>query len=305
MLKPKLINCQKGFTLIELLVVIAIIAILIALLLPAVQQAREAARRSTCKNSLKQIGIAMHNYHDTHSVFPPCVIDVALGGTNHNLLGWATMILPYMDQAPLYNQIGSHNGFTSVEGPWELALSGTTPAANVELTDARTILPALNCPSDPMGGINTKLGNYGKSNYVACSGDLFDPPASSTYRGISYQNSKTKMRDITDGTSNVFLTGERRTEKTQIGSIWIGADKDGTEGTNSVARRVSAVAAATNTNVVYNINGTDYAAFSSMHVGGAHFLMGDGAVRFVSENLNRDTFRNLGGIADGNVLGEF
>lgn len=274
--QTKLAHHRKGFTLIELLVVIAIIAILIALLLPAVQQAREAARRSTCKNSLKQIGIAMHNYHDTHRVFPPCVIDVTIGGTNHNLLGWATMILPFIDQAPLYNQIGSHNGFTSAEGPWELALSGSTPAANVELIDSRTIIPALNCPSDPMGGINSEMDGYGKTNYVACSGDLFDPPTTSQYRGVSYRNSKTKIRDITDGTTNVFLTGERKTDGPQIGSIWIGADKDGTDGSNSVGRRVSAVAAATNTNPVYNINGTDYSSFSSMHVGGAHFLMGDG-----------------------------
>ena len=104
--KPK--RTRKGFTLIELLVVIAIIAILIALLLPAVQQAREAARRSTCKNNLKQIGISLHNYHDVHNAFPPGWIAVENNSPNiegESGFGWGTMLLPYMDQAPLYQQM--------------------------------------------------------------------------------------------------------------------------------------------------------------------------------------------------------
>jgi len=297
---------RSGFTLIELLVVIAIIAVLIALLLPAVQQAREAARRSQCKNNLKQIGLALHNYHDTMLVLPPGLIDVTRSSLNFNLLGWGTMILPYLDQAPLYNSIGTNNGFTSPEGPWELALnSAATPVPYIETTLARTPLPAYLCPSDTMGGTNSKLNNYGTSNYVACVGEFFDVSQATTYRGAFQTNTRVRLRDFTDGTSNTILCGERRIYGTQIGSIWIGALKDGTNGSNSVGRRVSAVTAPTNTGAGYRINGTDYAAFSSMHTGGAHFLMGDGTVRFVSENLNMNTFRLLGGIADGQVIGEF
>lgn len=105
----KRLSKKRGFTLIELLVVIAIIAILIALLLPAVQQAREAARRSTCKNNLKQIGIALHSYHETHNTFPPMHIEsrrtVADDIPGENYLAWSAMLLPFMDQAPLYNKI--------------------------------------------------------------------------------------------------------------------------------------------------------------------------------------------------------
>ena len=298
---------SRGFTLIELLVVIAIIAILIALLLPAVQQAREAARRTQCRNNLKQIGLALHNYHDTSRVFPPGLIDVAVvSGQYHNLLGWAAHILPHIDQAPLYNQISTHNGVTSTLGAWELALNNAaTPVAYIETNVARTPLSAYQCPSDTMTGINAKMGAgvYGGSNYVASVGELFDP--SGAYKGVFFRNSSTSMRDITDGSSNTFLTGERRTNGPQIGSIWIGALKDGTNGTNSAGRRMSAVSAATNTNAVYQINSTDWAAYSSMHEGGSHFLMGDGTVRFVSENINSNTFRNLGGMADNTVIGEF
>ena len=298
---------QRGFTLIELLVVIAIIAILIALLLPAVQQAREAARRSQCRNNLKQIGLALHNYHDTSRCFPPGLIDVVVvSGQYHNLLGWATFILPFVDQGPLYNQISAHNGFDSTTGAWEVALNNAgTPVPFIETDVARTPLAAYQCPSDTMGGINTEMGAgvYGGSNYVACVGDLFQP--ANSFRGVFFTNSSTSMRDITDGSSNTFLAGERRTNGPQIGSIWIGALQAGTNGSNSIGRRMSAVSAATNLNAVYQINGTDYAAFSSMHEGGAHFLMGDGTVRFVSENIHSATYGYLGGMADNNVIGEF
>lgn len=316
-------NQRRAFTLIELLVVIAIIAILIALLLPAVQQAREAARRSACKNNLKQIGLAMHNYHDTHSVFPPGIIDVTLSGTQHNLLGWGTMILPFLDQAPLYNQIGSHNGFDSAEGPWQLALSSAT--AQIELVDARTILPAFICPSDPMGGVNTDTvippgdtvavdaygaGKYGKSNYVGTVGEYYLPTTAAQlkHRGILYKNSKIKFRDITDGTSNVFLAGERTTFGPYIGSIWIGADKDHRNSRSFYGpyeRIASIMAPVSSTDAAYFINGSNEGAFSSMHVGGAHFLLGDGSVRFVSENVHSLTYKQLAGKADGAVIGEF
>lgn len=274
---------KRGFTLIELLVVIAIIAILIALLLPAVQQAREAARRSTCKNNLKQIGLALHNYHDTHRVFPPGVINVS----SKNYIGWGTFILPFMDQAPLYNFIKTNGGF-------DVAWSSVT-ALTTANQGAKTIIPAYICPSDPMGGLNVEMSSYGKSNYVSCPGNLFN--GTGAYSGVFYANSKVRMRDITDGTSNTILGGEKTTKGAQIGSIWIGPTTGSYSETSAVARYIDAG--------IYLINSTSSTAFGSVHVGGAHFVYGDGRVRFLSENIDGTTYRDLGGKADGNVLGEY
>ena len=158
---------RHGFTLIELLVVIAVIAVLIALLLPAVQQAREAARRSSCKNNLKQIGLAIHNYHDTHGIFP-------FGYNSATVdpwVGWGCMILPYMDQAPLYKYIGTNGGFGT---KWHTitALTGDP--------GGKTVLQAYMCPSDPMGGLRAceSIFHWAVSIFVggvvaSCLGDPF------------------------------------------------------------------------------------------------------------------------------------
>jgi len=266
---------RRGFTLIELLVVIAIIAILIALLLPAVQQAREAARRSTCKNNMKQIGLALHNYHDTHRTFPPSYVDNHPGGAvfQNNDLAWSMFLLPFLDQAPLYNNI---SGSGAMDLDWTTIPAMTTGATAY----AKVVLPAFICPSDPTEGVNTKIGSYGKSNYKAVRSVL------------TYPTSARRMRDFTDGTSNTFIVGESDT-KDHKGSIWVG------KSTNS--RDVLSNADAT-----YRINGADVDdLFSSVHVGGCHFVFADGRVRFLSENMNQDTYTYLGTYNGGEVLGEY
>ena len=166
---------RRGFTLIELLVVIAIIAVLISLLLPAVQQAREAARRSQCKNNLKQLGLALHNYHDTYSVFPPGALALSTTGVAYKPgdtepsrtavvggWGWTVFVLPFIDQGPLYNSLAPNgNNF---------------PSAPTTLT--KTILPVFLCPSDASGSIHTATAmggdgatnGHAKSNYPAIYG---------------------------------------------------------------------------------------------------------------------------------------
>jgi len=138
---------KRGFTLIELLVVIAIIAILIALLLPAVQQAREAARRSQCKNNMKQIGLALHNYHGTHRIFPSIrMLDLkqyagscTAGWQRPGGFSWRVMLLPFLDQGTIYNQIN-----------WDDHLIGTSCGGTNSFAVAdKTVLPAFLCPSDP------------------------------------------------------------------------------------------------------------------------------------------------------------
>ncbi|WP_145044345.1 DUF1559 domain-containing protein [Gimesia chilikensis] len=312
---------KLGFTLIELLVVIAIIAILIALLLPAVQQAREAARRSTCKNSLKQIGLALHNYHETHGVFPPAYIDSdpglntpAAAASNLNGLGWATMILPFMDQAPLYNQIGTQTaGFTYnwLDSTHSGSLTSAIPAAKV-------VLPIYNCPSDPMGGINTDCSSYGKSNYLACAAT-----GANSRNGAFYVNSKTQMKSITDGSSNTLFVGERTTANDPssstacggspcnwAGGLWIGPRNYPNADTWHTSLRGLDVAVNGGSSTIYMINGSSInwgPAWNagSTHVGGAHFLLGDGQVRFLSENIDLATYRGLYTRSGGEVLGEF
>ncbi len=304
---------QRGFTLIELLVVIAIIAILIALLLPAVQQAREAARRSNCKNNLKQIGLALHNYHETFNIFPPGWIGTPATGQNANFLAWSTMILPYVDQAPLYNQISSSlfSNTTTATGWLEIADVATAVAAT---TQSQSIIPGYNCPSDPMGGRNTDristtgMYSWGKSNYPGVrNSEYLNGTAAATANG-SFNNSnvKVRFRDMTDGTSNIIMVGERTTKDsvspaiTRAGAIWIGFQTD----SNSITGAASSASGTTaTTNQFINQNSAN--AFSSPHVGGCHFLMGDGKVRFISENINGTTYSWLAGINDGNVIGEF
>ncbi|VAX42649.1 hypothetical protein-transmembrane region and signal peptide prediction, partial [hydrothermal vent metagenome] len=210
---------RKGFTLIELLVVIAIIAILIALLLPAVQQAREAARRSACKNNMKQIGLALHNYHDTHRVFPPGVIVRPEGTTNiHNRLGWGTMILPFMDQAPLYALVGTvTNGFKT---DWRI---GNTTGKTGRIIESEVILPAFLCPSDLVGVTGDYSLSDGGSSYKASSATSTPNLISGDVcKGAFCDNTDTRIRDFTDGTSNTIIVGEVTTFG-HNGAIWIGS----------------------------------------------------------------------------------
>lgn len=216
---------KRGFTLIELLVVIAIIAVLIALLLPAVQQAREAARRSDCKNKLKQLGISMHNYHETFGTFAPGFV---LSGTAPNGTGstsgwgWGFYGLPFMDQAPL---------FKKMTGASQSIISTTLPAAGANSNSglARTILPAFRCPSDvgesqalnaagtDAWATSNYVGNYGVGVPRIQTFQTTPFTADTTARrvhGIYGQSSRVRIRDIRDGTTNVMLAMERRQPRT-------------------------------------------------------------------------------------------
>jgi prepilin-type N-terminal cleavage/methylation domain-containing protein len=240
---------KPGFTLIELLVVIAIIAILIALLLPAVQQAREAARRSTCKNNMKQIGLAFHNYHETYGVFPmPYSLDLSDPPTSTDSLNahsWGEMLLPFLDQAPLFNRIDmSVPALSAGTAPvWSIvvmAIGGmgysaqqtTNMVTNQSAVSAT--LPVFNCPSTqggPRVDINFKLGvdalfglpsgtckiQYASTDYTgingvlsAFTGTFYTGPGQANREGILRQpNMCTRIRDVLDGLSNTWMIAER------------------------------------------------------------------------------------------------
>jgi len=339
-------NRRHAFTLIELLVVIAIIAVLIALLLPAVQQAREAARRSQCKNNLKQIGLALHNYHDTANTLPPGWI--GSNGTTMMGWGWMTMILPYLDQAPLYNSISGAGGFNTGLGTFVSTGTGsTTPLVSNSLT-------SLQCPSDT-GGTTITIGGgpsasasggttlttlWGRSNYLGISGSIpissGTPSTTTTANASGYangafaQNSRRNFRDFSDGMSNCFLVGERRTYA-NVGNSLISGGQGAWPGIPAIGTYEIAlqVGDCSPLNVLNGKVGTypgttnglyPATGFSSVHVGGGQFLMGDGAVRFISENIASNptafattvspniagmTYQNLAAINDGQVIGEY
>lgn len=297
----------RGFTLIELLVVIAIIAVLIALLLPAVQQAREAARRSQCKNNLKQIGLAFHNYHDVAGRLPASFIA-------YNEWGWGTMILPHLDQSTVYQKLASTPGTSYPGGTAAVGFSAhmesfTPPNA------LSTILPVYRCPSDT-GSATVSLNDfygsgsepYGRTNYLAVWGSDAGANGGAPSNGALpwYTNwpdiPSRGFRDFTDGLSNSFLVGERRSPGTVRGQIIGGNDVwagpvDAGDDVGGNCQPSCCLLNSTGSNAEQ--------AYSSSHIGGAHFLMGDGAVRFISENIATATYANLAAINDGQVLGEF
>ncbi|HEY0984769.1 DUF1559 family PulG-like putative transporter [Schlesneria sp.] len=290
----------RGFTLIELLVVIAIIAVLIALLLPAVQQAREAARRTQCKNNLKQIGLALHNYHDNFSTLPPGWIGVT--GTTPDVFGmngwgWASKILPQIDQGPLYNSI---NFSAKMESPAN-AIARISP------------ISAFRCASDTAPGSvwkiqdesATDLAELAVANYIGVFGTsemdhcADHPNAPCMGEGTFFQNSRVQIRDITDGLSNTLIVGERRTRRDNgysWTSTWAGVVANG----DDAITRVLGSSDHTPNNPANHIDD-----FSSYHVGGAHFVLGDGSVRFISANMDHGLYQNLTTRAAGDLVGEF
>jgi len=305
--KQKSRPVRHGFTLIELLVVIAIIAVLIALLLPAVQQAREAARRSQCKNNLKQIGLALHNYHDAHRVLPPSDISEDAFNTSsrcaRNSLSWMVQLMPYLDQATMFHALLEANAFNDC---WR-NISAVTTGAGTTPAYAKTPIDVFMCPSDPSAPMNASMGDYAKSNYVGVSGSPYRPTISGTTvtnpTGTFYVNARISFKNITDGLSNTAFVGERASitigATQKIASVWAGVWQN-TSNSGSVVNGIMS------TGAYYAINGDQGTAnFCSPHTGGVHFVLGDGSVRFLSQHMAGTTQRDLGAIADGRVLGGF
>jgi prepilin-type N-terminal cleavage/methylation domain-containing protein/prepilin-type processing-associated H-X9-DG protein len=309
--------CKRcGFTLIELLVVIAIIAVLVALLLPAVQQAREAARRSQCKNNLKQFGLAMANYHETYNGFP-------MGGNVAccdfgPMIGYMVRLFPYLDQQPTYNFINM-----------------TLPNAYTNAALVITKIPVAICPSDSHAFSNTIFNGWSTANYdgsagsmafgsanAACTpyitgvlnnswGDGGDPNAVSGMgtRGGAFIS----IKDVGDGTSNVLHMGEvlpSCSDHAGNGGLWRENAQSFHAGTAAPINdytpcpwalgaqiRFPTCTAQSNWNISWS--------FKSMHAGGAHFLFVDGSVHFLNQSLNYQTYQWLGGRNDGNSLGDF
>ena len=332
---------RSAFTLIELLVVIAIIAVLVALLLPAVQQAREAARRAQCRNNLKQLGIAMHNYHEVYNTFPPGYRFVA--GSPSDAMGTATYsLLPYLDQGNLQGNIDPNI-------PWYLL------SPNL----ARQAMPVLLCPSDAAASPTTYPlllalnlpvgGSFANSSYgfsmgfrdSLCFGPGLGARPVTPQSGVFAFHSKTRMADIIDGSSNTFAIGEAASGLRLCNGIGCTApDPNGATsaqgwlvggasieplyaaGFRYSGGWISAVEPPNKSPVTdsyYKLSGNAFldcrssleggphwvSNARSMHSGGVNFMFCDGSVRFLSASINLVSYRSLSTIQGGEVVGDF
>ncbi len=338
---------RRGLTLIELIVVLAILAVLLALLLPSVQRSREGARRTQCKNQLKQIGLALHNYHDTFvTTFPPGYV-MSVDGVYHGW-GWEVMIAPYLDASRFYSEVCGvfSNGLQSLP----------------KSPDLSVVYASLRCPSDPgpahvehaivctspvVDGMVTPgtfdwKNHFGRSNYFGNAGYLQhefgglkpnangEPPATEpfvnagslgnsgstfslphryldqkNFGGVFGQNSHIGLSDMKDGTANVFVVGERYTPAhSQVGSVGHGI----LIGVPDCTTAAGLAMAFADTSVKLNAGAGQRAettGFGSLHSGGAHVLMGDGVVRFISNGIEIQLYRDLSTIDDGREVGDF
>ena len=293
-----------GFTLIELLVVIAIISVLVALILPAVQQAREAARRSECKNNLKQIGLALQNYHGSYNTFPPGYVSTFDNSGNDTGpgWGWAAMILPEFEQAALQNSIS----FTQ---PIEAPINAAPRVAPLRM---------LLCPSDTarspwsavmrdaVGTPTSTICQVAASNYIGVFG-VREPGIDGD--GIFFRNSSVGIRDIVDGTSTTMQVGERSQrwcEATWVGAV-TGAQLFPPSGSPAVpfVENASGMILGHTFEGPPNSPGLECNDFSSQHVGGAQFVFADGHVQFISTSMNKLVFRAMSTRAGGEPTGDF
>jgi prepilin-type N-terminal cleavage/methylation domain-containing protein/prepilin-type processing-associated H-X9-DG protein len=334
---------RHGFTLIELLVVIAIIGVLVGLLLPAVQQAREAARRTQCQNNLKQFGLALHNYHDSHNSFPPGFI-LSIPNTYASA---NTLLLPYIEQGNLQGQYNMNLS-------WEFQ----SPAV------ARSVIPTFVCPSSAsenpvdsvaLQGLQSVTGplpvgtTAGLTHYLYCKGST-DAwcfiPYQSTASGLFNNNVVPRIRNVLDGTSNTFAMGEGASGRlwpmchgagctiplTRPGGGTWPADQGWLIGTVNSINFVQAglmvvpsifgctvdtlnkspvtdtsadITQITDCRASYNGGPHSTSNFRSAHEGGAYFLFTDGSVRWVNENIDKQNYQALSTIAGGEVIGEY
>lgn len=307
----------EAFTLIELMVTMAVIGVLAAILLPAVQQARESARRSTCQNKLKQLGLATMNYESAYGRFPPGVVTTRHGtpASNCELLGftnqesrapWSVLLLPFLEQTALYDSFDFSSPFFGLKHP----IAGTAndgPQCRPN--------PLFQCPSDPNSTIAPANSNYfavqGGGAIPDCRGN---PPYEGRvffYNGAFYVNSSTRISDLSDGASTTAILGETRYlqllgpdplyEGTWASSIWYGFLTEG-------SLYVTIAAMMDPPNRVPLVPSRDWTleyqtrTFGSWHPGGLHFVLGDGHVTFLSDSIDLGVYRKIGARNDGQAV---
>ena len=301
---------RPGFTLIELLVVIAIIAVLIALLLPAVQQAREAARRTQCKNHLKQLGLAIHNYESTHNRLPSSGQGLSASPPYTPVFdkqATFTHILPFIDQAGVFGQFDFNFAYNET-------------AANKAV--AQRVIPMYLCPSAALRSGNADTLRYGAIDYGATLHTNIDPttgnPGSAFLAPGALAWDCTRMGDITDGLSNTILIGEDVGRNDTMKSLyddpynpgfkrahWRWAEPDNAFGVSFTPNFHRSPWGGPPSCTWIDMNCGPNDELFSFHIGGAHILMGDGRVRFLGDSVDYRVLRGLTTRAGGEVIGEY
>jgi prepilin-type N-terminal cleavage/methylation domain-containing protein/prepilin-type processing-associated H-X9-DG protein len=297
---------RMGFTLIELLVVIAIIAILIGLLVPAVQKVREAAARVQCQNNLKQIGIGMHNYHGAWKRFPPGLTSQAATLDGPSLgpgWGWAAHLLPYLEQGNVQRQIDFSKDIADPANAQARVMS----------------LPIFRCPSDaPLGDTFTVIDSAGAAicdvafaNYVAMAG-VYEvtgfPDTSNGLPGVMLRNSRVRVIDITDGSSNTLFVGERASKRSPQ-TTWVGAVTGASVPPQNPAYDYEGpgILVLTNSGTIADgrvpNNPLDHVEdTNSMHMQGVNFLFGDGSVRIIQNTISPSVWVGITTRAGGEAV---
>jgi prepilin-type N-terminal cleavage/methylation domain-containing protein len=295
-------RARRAFTLIELLVVIAIIAVLVGLLLPAVQKVREAAARSSCQNNLKQIGLAVQQYHDTYGKFP-----YARSGGGQNRHTWALLVLPYLEQENVFNIYKSTiTGVTQTDG-----VNNHTSTDPQIVTARGAQVKVFNCPSrrgagaalSPITSPNTAGVTGTPSDYAACAGDSTTVPAGGGTNGVfqlvntNHTRVSVKVTDIKDGASNTLMVGEKHIQLTGLNAY----DQDGMIFSGS--ETMTAVrAAGPGRELALTNTDTPLTQFGSWHTGLVQFVFGDGSVRGVRTSVPGSTLALLANKDDGQVI---
>ena len=293
-MKHSLKKRRRGFSLVDLITAFFVVTILLALVAPAMQQARSDARKERCTYNLKQIGVAMHNYHEVHNCLPPAWTNHTPHAGNKGRYGWGMALTPFMDQETIYLQCDF----------------GKQDPQAYEATQTR--LAVYRCPSDTTADLNPLRGKFGTSNYSANFGTAAPPrwlgsgmssnwpgqaPTLQATDGMCWYNSCCRFRDVTDGLTYTLLAGERSIAS--VSGIWMGV-----RGNNYESDQV------TDTSAGNEINSGE-TSFSSNHPGGSVFLFGDGRVRFLNEKIDSgsnqklSTYQKLGSRHDNQAVGGF
>ena len=296
---PRPSTLRRAFTLIELLVVIAIIAILVGLALPAIQHAREAARRTQCKNNLKQFGLALHVYHESHETFPPGWYGLTGGQpdiSGMNGWGWGAHILPELEQTALAERLNFDvkvgdplNATTRMQGLAVFRCPSDVAPEHWTVVAAGTTNPLVDVASASYAGV------FGKDNLESCNG--LPPGMPCTSNGAFFLNSHVRFADVKDGLTTTMFIGEHQT---RIAANWFYTWAGVIAGGDNPIVRILG-----DTDVTPNHDSVHIGEFASYHSGGAQFTMGDGSVHFINSNIDLGIYRSLTSLDGHETVSDF